>query len=160
MAKKSRPLQRSYAGVARSVSGRGTQKKTGMRFINVIRAPLLEEIAALTSSLAEAAKLLKSGEEAMYQNTKVVVELNQKLADLQRQLAAKDKELEADERRFAANGAGVDFLWEEIDRYRNRLIQHLEWDAMLPEDLREAVRKVRVQAYADEHDDDEADDRS
>ncbi|MEK6225535.1 MAG: hypothetical protein AABM40_04485 [Chloroflexota bacterium] len=143
MAKKRRPLRRSYAGVAPSVSAPFTDA---------------ERIAILEKELSNDQALASRQHTTIMENAKVVVELNQKLADLQRQLAAKDKELGADERRFAAHGADVDFLWEEIDRYRNRLIQHLEWDAMLPEDLREAVRTVRVQAYADEHDDDEADD--
>jgi hypothetical protein len=34
-------------------------------------------------------------------------------------------------------------------------MDHIRWDAMLPEDLREAMRKVRIEAYAWTHDEDE-----
>jgi hypothetical protein len=66
------------------------------------------------------------------------------LPRLTEQLTATDKELETDERHFAGLAGERDFLWEEIDRYRNRLMDFIRWDAMLPEDLSEAVRKVRI----------------
>jgi hypothetical protein len=78
----------------------------------------------------------------------VVVELNEKLAE-------KEKKLEGADRQAVGAAGVVDFLWEEIDRYRNRCIDFIRWDAMLPDDLREAVRKVRSQAYEYEHAEDD-----
>ena len=77
------------------------------------------------------------------------------LVELQKQLAAKDKELEGAYRNAAGVSGTIEFLWEEIDRYRNRLMGHISWDAMLPDDVRTAVQKVRTEAYAWEHDEDE-----
>lgn len=93
-------------------------------------------------------ELQAKGTETMRENAAVVVELNEALAK-------KNKELEGAYRNAAGVAGTLDFLWSEIDRYRNSLMDHIRWDAMLPEDLREAVRKVRMEAYAWEHDDEE-----
>lgn len=66
--------------------------------------------------------------------------------DLRQQLQTTERQLDA----FAGER---DFLWEEIDRYRNRLIDFLRWDAMLPEKLRDEVRRVRAADYADNNPD-------
>jgi chromosome segregation ATPase len=95
--------------------------------------------------MVEAEELLKRGEATMFANAAAVVEVNQELADLQRQLAAKDKELAADARAFAGINGEITFLWEEIDRFRDRLLNYIRWEMMLPEDARAALNKVRAQ---------------
>jgi ABC-type transporter Mla subunit MlaD len=84
-----------------------------------------------------------------------LADAHKKIAELTEQLGAKDKELEGAYRNAAGVSATIDFLWGEIDRYRNRLMDHISWDAMLPDDLRKAVQKVRTEAYVWEHDEDE-----
>jgi chromosome segregation ATPase len=96
------------------------------------------------------AEQLKQGEATMFANAAVVVELTQKLADLRKQLAAKDKELAADARAFAAIDGERTFLWEELDRFRDRLLDHIRWEMQLPEDARAALNKVRAQAFEDQ----------
>jgi hypothetical protein len=128
--------------------------KTGLRLSDLIGSALLEENAALRSQLLRAGEMLKQGEAAMFANAAVVVELNQKLADLQRQLTAKDKELAADARALAAIDGERTFLWEEIDRFRDRLLNYIRWEMQLPEDARVALNQVRAQALEDQLDED------
>jgi hypothetical protein len=99
-------------------------------------------------------ELMAKGKETMREHAGVVVELNEKLADLQRQLAAKDKELERDARAFAGIDGEITFLWEEIDRFRDRLLNYIRWEMQLPEDARVALNKVRAQEFEDKLDED------
>jgi RNA polymerase-interacting CarD/CdnL/TRCF family regulator len=104
--------------------------------------------------MVEAEELLKKGEATLFANAAAVVETNQKLADLQRQLAAKDKELERDARAFAGIDGEITFLWEEIDRFRDRLLNYIRWEMQLPEDARVALNTVRAQEFEDKLDED------
>jgi hypothetical protein len=99
-------------------------------------------------------ELMAKGKETMREHAGVVAELNEKLADLQRQLAAKDKELERDARAFAGINGEVTFLWEEIDRFRDRLLNYIRWEMQLPEDARVALNTVRAQEFEDKLDED------
>jgi hypothetical protein len=99
-------------------------------------------------------ELMAKGKETMREHAGVVVELNEKLADLQRQLAAKDKELERDARAFAGINGEITFLWEEVDRFRDRLLNYIRWEMQLPEDARVALNKVRAQEFEDKLDED------
>lgn len=126
-----------------------------------------DDLMHMEKRLIEANALLEKGTETIREHAAVVVELNEKLAEkihsntelaarnvqLAQQLAAKERELEGADREMAGVAGTIDFLWEEIDRYRNSLMDHIRWDAMLPEDLLEAVGKVRMQAYEYEHED-------
>lgn len=114
-----------------------------------------QRIAALEKQLAATQEVADAQSATMFDHAKVVVELNEKLAELQEQLAAKDNELEGAYRNAAGVSGTIDFLWGEIDGYRNRLMDHISWDAMLPDDLRKAVQKVRTEAYVWEHDEEE-----
>jgi chromosome segregation ATPase len=107
-----------------------------------------QRVTELERKLAEADALLAKGKETLREHAGGMVELAEALAK-------KNKELEGAHRNAAGVAATIDFLWSEIDRYRNSLMDHIRWDAMLPEDLREAVRKVRMEAYAWEHDEEE-----
>jgi chromosome segregation ATPase len=104
--------------------------------------------------LAEANELLKSGQETMRGHAGVVVELSEKIADLQWRLAAKEKELAIRERTITGFAGERDFLWEEIDRFRNRVMDYIRWQALLPEDARLALSKVTAQEFEDELDED------
>jgi hypothetical protein len=117
--------------------------------------PALDELARLRVRLAAMEEITAAQDATMGDHAAVVMELNEKLADLQRQLAAKEKELERDDRAFVAFGAERDFLWEEIDRFRNRVMDYIRWETLLPEDVRAALQKVRAQQFADEREEDD-----
>jgi alpha-D-ribose 1-methylphosphonate 5-triphosphate synthase subunit PhnG len=104
-----------------------------------------DDLMHMEKRLTEANELFAKGKET---TRSVVLELTQTLAK-------KDKQIEGADRERAGVNAMIDFLWEEIDRYRNRLMDHIRWDGMLPKDLHEAMQKVRMEAYAWEHDDEE-----
>jgi len=80
--------------------------------------------------------------------------LRKDLAEANAALAAKTKDLEANDRAFAAIAGERTFLWEEIDRFRNRLMDYIGWEMKLPEDARVALNKVRAQEVEDALDED------
>jgi chromosome segregation ATPase len=97
--------------------------------------------------VAQAEALLKSGKATMMEHAKVVTELSEALA-------ARDKELGMYARALAAIDGERTFLWEEIDRFRNRLLDFIRWEMLLPESARVELNKVRAQDFADQLDDD------
>lgn len=142
--KKKRPLLKSYAGVVPSVSAK-TKRPTDRQTIKDLADALLlvtQVSGATRAELAKAKEQLEKGEATMLENAGVVAELTAALA-------AKDKELAADARAFAAIDGERTFLWEEIDRFRNRLMDYIRWEMLLPEDARVALNKVRAQDFED-----------
>lgn len=65
-----------------------------LRYIAAIRAPLRHELADANAHRARAEDLLKSGEATMYENVKVVGELNQELFSLRKEIAAEKTSVE------------------------------------------------------------------
>lgn len=108
----------------------------------------------LREQLAAAQRQAHAEHELLAEKVHIITDLAQTNVRLDQQLAATEKELDGAYRQAAGVNGTIDFLWEEIDRYRNRLMEHIHWDAMLPDDLREAVRKVRVAVYEWEHEED------
>jgi hypothetical protein len=131
--KKKRPLRKSDAGLPPSVAAHFTD---GERIAGLERA-LLDEQSVSKQFLAK-----------IQEDAGVIRKLT-------KQLAAKDKELAADERYALGFAAEIDFVWEELDRYRNRLMEFLRDQAMLPEKLRREIQQARMDAYAE----DEANDK-
>lgn len=69
-----------------------------------------------------------------------------------------EKKLAANARAFARIDGERTFLWEEIDRFRSRLMDYIGWEMQLPEDARVALNKVRAQESEDDKPDEDAED--
>lgn len=67
-----------------------------------------------------------------------------------------EKKLAANARAFARIDGERTFLWEEIDRFRSRLMDFIGWEMQLPEDARVALNKVRAQESEDQNPDEDA----
>ena len=110
-------------------------------------AMVIDRWAAMESELDRLRKQVFSTESDLMRMEKLLNEANARLA-------AKERELASCDRTITAFSAERDFLWEEIDRFRNRVMDYIRWQALLPEDALLALSKVTAQEFEDELDED------